>query len=370
MPNVFEPTPDETNEDDRLPAGTIRVTILDGDNKPIPNAPVSLGILHNSVAKGESRQHVARDTNALGDAVFDQLETGAGVAYRVTSPRDGATFAALPFQLPQKKGMRVGLHVYPVARSLEDALIVMQGGIFLEMKDDRVQIEEAITVFNFGRTAWVPNDVVMELPETFTALSAGQQMSDTGVDAIDKKGARLRGTFGPGRQDVEFRWQLPYGGDKDVELDLGLPPHTAIVQVVAAASDKMKLEVPGFDAANTRTTQQGIRVLETQRSVRPSDTPLRKVHIALRDLPVAGPARIIATCLAGFGVVAGLGVAASMQRRPRSKRASKAERALLLEELEELERARQAGDVGPKTYERARKELIDALARTLGSASS
>jgi hypothetical protein len=40
----------------------------------------------------------------------------------------------------------------------------------------------------------------------------------------------------------------------------------------------------------------------------------------------------------------------------------------LLDELEDLERSRLSGDVGPKTYERMRRELLDALARTLSAA--
>jgi len=42
-----------------------------------------------------------------------------------------------------------------------------------------------------------------------------------------------------------------------------------------------------------------------------------------------------------------------------------AERQRLLEDLEDLERAHLSGEVGPKTYERARRELVDAIARTL-----
>ena len=46
----------------------------------------------------------------------------------------------------------------------------------------------------------------------------------------------------------------------------------------------------------------------------------------------------------------------------------KSERQRLLGELEELERARQRSEIGPKTYERARRELLDAIARTFAVA--
>jgi hypothetical protein len=41
----------------------------------------------------------------------------------------------------------------------------------------------------------------------------------------------------------------------------------------------------------------------------------------------------------------------------------------VLEEIQDLEIARRKGDVGPKTYERAHRELIDALALQLAKKS-
>ena len=63
--------------------------------------------MHQTVAKGESREHRAVTSDDKGTARFDGLETGSGIAYRVTVPVDGATFAAMPFQLGQTKGMHV-----------------------------------------------------------------------------------------------------------------------------------------------------------------------------------------------------------------------------------------------------------------------
>ena len=162
---------------------------------------------------------------------MDGLEIGSGVAYRVTVARDGATFAALPFQLSAQRGKHVTLHVYAVTHNLLDSLVVLQGGLFAEVKDDRVQIEQVFTVFNLGKVAWVPDDVVIKLPPTFTALSAQQAMSDQGVDSVEKVGGRLRGTFAPGKHDVQFRWQLPYSGEKEVDFEVGLPPHVAFMRV-------------------------------------------------------------------------------------------------------------------------------------------
>jgi hypothetical protein len=366
-PGVFDPPPDAEQEDPNLPTGTIVVELQDWNNVPIPHSDVTIGILHQSVAKGESREHKAAITDEKGLARVDGLETGSGVAYRITVVRDAATFAAMPFQLPASRGEHVTLHVYDVTRSIKDSLIVMQGILFAEVKDDRIQIEQIVTVFNLGKVAWVPDDVVMRLPTDFTALSSQQMMNDQGVDSVDKVGGRLHGTFAPGRHEVQFRWQVPYSGQREVEFDVGLPPHVAVMRVMAGGAQGVKLIVTGFPEAQSKTDNQGARVLVTEKQVRRGE-PFDSMHVRLEGLPTPGYGRIIATCLAGSGVLLGIGFACGLGAKPEKKGREKSARARLLAELLELEEARQAGDVGPKTYERARRELVDAIARTLEAA--
>jgi hypothetical protein len=366
---MFEPPPDTNEEDARLATGSIDVTILDADNHAMAGVPVTLGILHQSVAKGESREHKAGVTDPAGIASFRGLETGSGIAYRVSVVKDGGTFWAMPFVLPQDKGERVQLHVYPVTHDIDKALVVTQGALYAEVKDDRIQLEEAVTLYNLGRTAWVPNEVVLTLPADFTAFSAQQSMSDQGVDAVEKQGAKLRGTFGPGQHTIDFRWQLPYAEERDVTIEAGMPPHLAVARALAAASQDVKLVVSGFPEAVPQQGNQGERILVTERQMQRNDPPLTKLHVELRDLPVPGPARRVATALAALVALGGLAYAfASRQAPPSDADTGKDVRARLLAELEELERAHRAGDVGPKTYERARRELIDAIARTLVAA--
>ena len=61
-------------------------------------------------------------------------------------------------------------------------------------------------------------------------------MSDQGVDEVERHARKLRGTFPPGRHAIEFRWQLPWSGDKDVDFDVGMPPHVAIARVMMPAT--------------------------------------------------------------------------------------------------------------------------------------
>ena len=171
-PGMFEPPEDEALPNPGLPATTIAVRLLDADNQPVPHTPVTLGILYNSVAKGESHKQIQRETDGEGRILFDGLEVGSGIAYRVSSTYQGGAYAVAPFTLsPERGGMRVGLHVYPVTNDIEQALVVGEAILYAELKDDRLQIQQAYRFFNFGRVAWVPKDMVLELPAGFTALT-------------------------------------------------------------------------------------------------------------------------------------------------------------------------------------------------------
>jgi hypothetical protein len=362
MPGMFQPPPDTSEEDKTLPPGTITVDLRDADNKPIPNAPLVLTTLHQSVAKGQSKETRPVQADADGHVRIDGLETGSAVSYWVKDLVGPATFASQPAQLNASHGVHQVLHAYGVTQSLEAAVIVVQGVIYFEVKDDRVQVEEALTFFNFGRTAWVPDNFIVKLPKGFTALTSQAQMSDQGIDAVDKVGAKLRGTFEPGRHDLDFRWQLPYDGEKDLSIDVSLPPHVAIMRVMAAAGRDTKLEVAGFPEAQRRTDRQGQKVLITEKQVK-RDEPLSHVDVAIRGLLTAGPARYYASGIAGLAILTGLFF--GFQKKTRSKAGAKSERAELLAEILELERAHRRGDVGPRTYERARRELVDAIAETL-----
>jgi hypothetical protein len=378
-PPIFEPPEDTEQPDPSLAPGTIAVDLHDADDHPVASEMVTLGILINSVAKGDSRKHLQGTTDDRGRVVFTNLESSSNIAYRVSAGYQGGAFAAPPFQLQQGKAVHVVLHVYPVTDDIQQALVVSEAAVACEVREDRIQVEEAFTIYNLGRTAWRPNEVRMKLPEGFTAFNAQASMSDQGVEDACASGpageaaecargghARLHGTFPPGRHAIEFRWQLPWSGDKDVEFDVGMPPHVAIARVMMPATSAIKLAASGFPPSEVRRDQQGQSFLVTERRVRPDEPRLASVSVGLHDLPTPGPGRLVASTLAGGSLV--LGLVLGRSRRGRAKKdasGSKGARAVLLEELAELERARESGEVGPKTYERARRELMYDLAQTL-----
>jgi hypothetical protein len=366
MPGMFEPPEDVERPDPSLPPATIAVELRDADDRPLPHEEVTLGAVINSVAKGDSRRHTLGTTDDHGRAVFRDLDTASNTAYRVSSHYQGGLFAAAPFRLEPSKPMLVILHVYPVVHDLQGALVVVEATLAGEVREDRIQLEEILNFYNLGRTAWQPEGVHLSLPEGYKALNAQASMSDQGVDE-GEGGANLRGTFSPGRHSIQFQWQLPLGGnDQDVDFQVGLPPHVAIGRVMIPVASKIELAVAGFPPAQVRHDAQGQRFLVTERQMRPEDAKLTALTVGIHGLPTAGPDRVIASVLSACGIVVGLWLSLSRRsQRVPSTSGTKAARNVLLEELAELEQARAAGDVGPKTYDRARRDLIDALARSL-----
>jgi len=140
----------------------------------------------------------------------------------------------------------------------------------------------------------------------------------------------------------------------------------------------MKLEAGGFEAPVVDQTQNGQRVLVTRRMFDAKEATSSFV-IHLSGLPVPGPGRWIAAVIAALLAASGFGAARgylSFDAPGKLKRDEElvAARELILKELVLVERARQAGDLGPRAHSDARKSLVDALARlgpgALGSAKS
>jgi hypothetical protein len=364
VPGMFNPPEDIEEAAPGLPPGTIAVDLRDADDKPVAGETITLGVMINSIAKGDSRKHLQVTTDVAGHAVFSNLDTASNTAYRISCGYQGGAFAATPFQLQQAKTMHVVLHVYPVTHDVQQALVVSEATLAAEMRDDRIQVEEMLTFYNLGRSAWQPDGVLMKLPSGVTAFSAQANMSDQSVDQVDEQG-KLRGTFAPGRHTVEFRWQVPWSGDSDVEFDVGMPPHVAIARVMLPATSDIKLAVDGFPAAQVRRDQQGQSFLVTEKRLTPEDPKLTSLAVSIHNLPSAVWGPRVAVGLSAIGVLLGLAVAFGQRSKGSSGKGERTARAAVLEELAELERGRRSGEIGPKTYERAYRELIDALARTL-----
>jgi hypothetical protein len=358
-PDRVEPAPD-------LKPGSIEATLLDPDEHPIPNIPVRLGIMFNKIAEGESRSEKNTTAGADGVAHFDGLQTGSAYAYRVTVRNGVAEYASTPFNLKESGGMRVTVHVFPVIQDLTGAAVGMRGFFYIETRDEVFQIEGLFRVINLGRSAWVPRDVVVGLPKGWKAFAATDSMFGTKFEAVDGRGARLVGTYPPGQHDVNFRFQVPKEAASSASFHFTPPPRAVEIRVIAVANPAMGLEVDGFEPPQVSVGPSGDRVLVTRKLAARGEPTVAPFTATLTGLPVPGPGRWIAILIALGFAGAGWAAAAGRWRFVSSERiqSDKARaRELLLDELVALSRAKERGEIGPQTYERTRRSLMDALAR-------
>jgi hypothetical protein len=326
---------------------------------------VSIDILHSTVAKGDRNESTSHATDDTGSARFDGLASGTGHAYHVTTSRGSAKFSLTPFGLGQGGGKRVTIHSYEISGNLEDLPVAMQAAAYMSLREDAIQVEELITVYNLGPVAWVA-DLPIALPKGFKAFNK-QDTSDEGrIEEAPNVGAALRGTFAPGRHDIDFRYQVPLDNQASQSMHIALPPRIMQARVLAEASKTMTLNVSGFPAAQP-VERDGKRILVTEQQGNRATGGMPSLDITLAGLPTPGEGRWVAVALALLAVVAGFvyllqgggdGVLDEDGRRDLVEA-----RDALLDELVALERAHKSGEVGPRTYGRVRASLLDALAR-------
>jgi hypothetical protein len=355
---------DSVVDDPSLPAGTIVVTVKDAEDKPLPRAPITLVILHSTVAKGDTNEQRAREADADGSARFDGLAVGSGHSYRVSTARAGATYVHPPFGLGAKSGKRAVLHAFEASAKLDSSMIVVMGSaVFLSLREDAIQVQQLLTVLNMGRVAWLA-DMPVHLPRGFKAFTKQDSADDARIEELPGTGAAIRGTYPPGQRDLLFNYQVPLTGDDAQTLDLRLPQRVSQARVIAEASRSMSLAVKGFPAPR-QDTREGKRLLRTEMAAR-SPGEVSTLEITLSGLPTHGPGRWIAVALAVLALVGGVAYFAQTGGGllDEDARRDLAEaKAALLDEIVALERAHKKGDIGPKTYARVRASLLDALAR-------
>ncbi len=365
---LHEPVPDSSSADPALPEGTLVIELRDADDGPLPRTRFTLGTVRQSIALGDKRERRELVTDDAGQVRLDGLSVESAIAYRVAATNGLGAFAALPFRLPNGAGYRVSLHVVPVTSDVEQALVAVQYVALVDVKDDRILVQQAIVAYNFGRTAWFANDVPMALPKGATALTSQQSMSDRTV-TLDGTTAKLRGTFPPGESTIEYQWQVPFGETPSVELTIGLPPHVAVARAMAVASPANSLVVEGFSPAEVGTDQRGQRMLSTERSFRRGEAPLAAMTVRFGGIPTPGPARWVASGLALVVVLASVlwGLLARSRRGNSHGTSGPELEAIARQQAIELGVAHRSGEVGPTTFEAEKRRLIEDLAKGLSA---
>lgn len=364
MPGApFQAPQDRSAPSPAVPEGTIVVDVLDEHQRPVTDAKVTLETLFQSIAQGNSDQTVVSQVGANGQVQFENQETALRYSYVIKVERNGAHYEVPSFRLG-KTGHRVVIHTYPTTHDEFEALVAASGMTQVSLREDFFRIDVMYRVVNLSDKAWLPQNVKVDLPQNATAIDTQMRSGDAGFYG-DGQTLQIKGTFPPGHRDIQFSFQLPKENQDTVVFDVTIPFHLLEYVVIAEEAPGMTMRIPGFDTPETRAGQDGQKTLFVHRNLRRERVKLDRVTVELGGLPTIGPGRWIAALLAlmiaAWGII--YAIVAKAGSTAHSKEETDKARGVLLEEMSLLQKAFDQGDVGPRTYEQTRREILTALAR-------
>lgn len=344
---------------DDVPKGTIRVRVVDADDKPVADATVRLGVM----AQAGKRDAELAQTGSDGVARFEDLPTGESQAYRVTVPYRGATYGSTPFRLPPDRGYEVMIRRLPVTH---DSRMLLQhiGQMSVELQDDRFKIVQQARLVNLGSETYVfPEEgQVVELPDGYMAFRTQESMSDQTLSEVEGAGFKITGSIPPGSSVLMWAYDLPIKGTSQ-SLSVPVPWRTFQYRVFTDAPPGMSVDVENMPDAQVHH-EGGRRLFGTELQRRPDDPPLERLTLHFEGIPGPGPVRWVALALA-LGVL-GVGVGFAYRARGRSRamagRALEERKEALLREAEELARLESEGEIGPQYREQETEAIVDELA--------
>ena len=347
----------------QVPVGTIRVRVLDVNERPVNDADVQVGSMAQS-----GRTTTPGRTNADGYALFDKLATGDKQAYRVNVLYQGAKYSSMPFRLPTEQGFDVVIRRLDTTTDARD-LVLYVGATSMELKDERLKIVQQARLVNIGTKTYVfpEQGTLVKLPKDVLAFQAEEIMTDQHLREVKGEGMRISGSVPPGEVTLTWGFDVPQT-ETEAEFSFDMPWITFAYRVLADAAPGMQLEVEGMPPAELQE-DGGRRFFVTEIIKRVGEQPLKTVTIRLKGIPGPGPLRFIAVGLALF--VLGLGALVARKSLAHSGGKGVAlhdlqlEQERLLARAKELEAEHARGDIGPEFHKEALHDLEEQLSGVL-----
>jgi hypothetical protein len=297
---------------DALKAGTLEVSVLAADGKPVPGIGVDLGRVQRA-GSGVDFVHAVSDD--AGVAHFANLKSGEG-AYAAVVERDGMRIGTPAFLLDDKRGAAGEIRLPDRTSELSALHISGASRMMVELREDALGVLQNLLVENTSDKVFDPGPrgLFIPLPEGF----AGAEKLPGGVEVEIKEGvgAFLHTLLPPAQSpgasvQVRLGFVLTTHETPDYEIVQPMPIGLQGGLVLVPSEYTIGLSAPGLRAHPPERDDNGneLRMFELD-----SVVPGQALHLTVLGLPTRQQTgKWIAAVLAGL-LVAG-GVVAS--RRPR-----------------------------------------------------
>ena len=354
-----------------LPAGEIEVRLSSKDFKNIENQEITLLVSKQSIERGNVESTLTARTDERGVARFSGQSAESDFIYDAQVAVGEARYSTGQFQFKNlETGLRALVPIYEAATTLDDLLLLTRTLVAIVPQDNLFVIDVLFRVENYGEVSWLPQNVVIPLPEGFRALNVREPKADAHFEPAGDSGVKLTGTLAPGQHDMMFRFHLPTEGRSNMAFRFPTNLNTGMVRVILESSPTMQLAVAGLPEPEETRNQGGQRRLIAGRDfVGEKVRAPEDIEIKISGIPTPAAGRSVAVGLAAAIALAGIAQSFTRRRAATPSRSDLSredrERAseLLLEELISLEQTFQQGGIGRKTYEQARRQLLEAFAR-------
>lgn len=351
---------------DGVPPGTLGMLIRDGERGPVAGAKVKLLITHESIAHGNTDTVRETVSDEQGRAGFTGLNTDSSYKYEAVVEQGGSRYSTGAIKLRRESGQIAVLYVFPTTDKLDDTFVITRMLYALQPREDIFQVDTVLRIQNGSTKTWSPKDFYLQLPDDAQAFRPPRSEGDLRGVAEGNR-VHITGSFTPGSHELSFGFQIPNPRTPNIHLPLQTVPNLTDARVFLEATDTMGLQVEGMRPAERTTGQEGQNALMAAADFLGNETPApATLQVNVTGMPPRGQGNIVASIIAAL--VAMLGVAFAVSRPDKDTTSLTNEdrsraKTLLLDELVSLEKAFRGKEIGPKTYEQARRTLLDSMAR-------
>jgi len=298
---------------DGTKAGTLELTVLAADGKPIPEVAVELGRPKHG---GGGIETVRSVTDKSGVVHFENLESGKDAPYAAVIERDGMRVGTPAFVPDDQRGA-VGEIRLPGKTSELSALRISSGTrMMVELREDAIAVLQNLVVENTSAQVFDPGPrgLFIPLPEGFTGgekLPGGAE-----IDIKEGVGAFLHGLLPPAPSpgavaSVRVGYVLTTHGTSDFNIVQPMPLGLQGALVMVPVDFAVTLSAPGLQSRPAERDDNGndLRMYEMEPVAPGQALRLTVAGLPARDHTGQWIAGVLAGLLVATGFVA--------SRRPR-----------------------------------------------------